>query len=586
MSFADDKFEKYLQNNLRRLENIALDELLPHLTPCLSLATVEKLKACFRNEGIRKSVMTFYLDLIRGDDWPKHFINALKACKHEKLAKEFEEVYASYQLPTNQSGPLSLPASLSQHNHQPTQESPQRSSSLPGQMPSTSLDAQPGPLPEPSQRFNPIQPEQQMTQRSPSQHNHEFRSLPPFPQDPPVPPRNPLSHKVSEPVHSDGRTVDDTSGNPVPETTPYQATLPVGEFEALQKDESSISENPHIGPDLLPSHKLSPNLKEPLPGVSIKPSSQDVSPIKISEAQTNLSYSPSSSSDGGGDIGRGPPVHNETQKLPEQFPAYITVKSIQEEHGESENKEQSDTHEASNLQEHPASSSSRVHSVREKVVQGNGRPALQAASSGSSCRPLDSNNEEEYLSKPGALVSTDDLPPTTAISANPSVMSYHDLQISNDTEMNESSNATGRSSSPSITQKIVPLASTPNNMSLKHSAEENDFMFDSRSSPGRNRSDHFSSKQPEENSFGSSDVRRYSLHFNERPEENLMGSNDDVLRNRPRKSPNTSEPNDQNTQKKTSKTSEGRDRERTVLVTITAASICLSLYLLWKIQQK
>ncbi|XP_044130816.1 mitochondrial antiviral-signaling protein isoform X1 [Bufo gargarizans] len=272
------------------------------------------------------------------------------------------------------------------------------------------------------------------------------------------------------------------------------------------------------------------------------------------------------------------------------------------------------THEASNLQERPVSSS-RVHSVREKVVQGNGRPAFQAvdnvpdrhpasyrpvnretvqgepsrtwqadqwASSGPSCRPLDRNNEEEYLSKPGALVSTDDLS-----SANSSVISHpHDLQISNYTEMNESSNSTGRSSSPSITQKKVPLASTPNNMSLKHSAEEDDFMFDSRSSPGRNRFDHFSSKQPEENSFGSSDVRRYSLHFNERPEENLMGSNDDALRNRPRKSPNTSEPNDQNTQKKTSKTAEGRDRERTVLVTITVASVCLSLYLLWKIQQK
>lgn len=121
-------------------------------------------------------------------------------------------------LAAKQSSPRSLP-SLSHDNRQPPLESPYRSLSLPA--------SQPDPSPKPSQRFNNIQPGQQVIQSSPSQQNHEFRSLPPFTQDSPAPPSTSLSCNVSAPIHSDRRiSEDDSFSNPVPETTPCQNTPP------------------------------------------------------------------------------------------------------------------------------------------------------------------------------------------------------------------------------------------------------------------------------------------------------------------------------------------------------------------------
>lgn len=643
MGFAEDEFRNYLRKNLTRLDNIKVDELLTPLSACLSRPTVEKLNAFVKYQGNGKSVLDFYLDLSRSDNWVRHFIDALRYCEHNELAEEFEEVYSSFQIPkaAKQSSPRSLP-SLSHDNRQPPQESPYRSLSPPA--------SQPDPSPKPSHRFNNIQPGREVIQSSPSQQNHEFRSLPPFTQDPPAPPGTSLSRKVSAPIHSDRRiSEDDSFSNPVPETAPYQKTpLKVG-----VEDKPSISDNLHIGPDPLPSGSLSPSLKEPLPEVPIRPSSEDVSLPKVPETQTpsyspstrseggadnwrgqsvrnkvpetrpTLSVSISKSSEGGADNRRGQAVRDKAEKLPEQNPAYMTVHSGQEDHGgNQQHREQFAIQKEAGRWDGPSVSASSARSVREKVVTGvqhrgqsayqavddvpdgqpasfrpanrettegepsRERPANERVLSGSSCRPL-GNNDEEYFSKPGVLMSTAGPADGTNEGGESSVMSQPPvLQISDITDSSQSSNPSARSST-SITQDHVPRVSTPNERSMqtkdKRSPEENDFRFDLRSSPGRSRQlDRSSSKQPEENSFESRGVSQFRLDYKESPEADLMGRNDDALRNRPRETSSTAEPNDRDTQRRCSNKAEARDRERSVLITITVASLCLSLYLLWK----
>ncbi|XP_075711980.1 uncharacterized protein LOC142748680 isoform X1 [Rhinoderma darwinii] len=550
-----------------------------------------------------------------------------------------------------------LHISLQNKPPQHRQENPQCSPSLPGQMPPTSLDKQPGP----SQRFNQIQPEHEMAQRSPSQQNHAFRSLPPFTQDPPAPPR---THNVSEPIHMDRKTLeDDVPNTPIPETTPYETAPSVGEVGTLKKitvrDESSISADP------LPSRDLSPSFKESQPEVSIKSSSEEAPGI-----QTTVSYHPTASSEEGADNSRGQHERDKTVKLPEQHPAYMTVTSGQEDQGgDEQQREPSAVHKAAKLPEPPLPTSN-TRSVTENIgagAQHKGQPGYPAVANvpdrrppspvnrenaqeeqrreqpvnqrvgnvgdrrppsyspvnrensqeeqrreqpvnqrvlaGSSCRPLDNYNDSEvYPSKPGVLQSTHEISDVTGeVGASSEMSCTPILEISDFTERNESTNVSDRSStsqrSKSIPRSIprdkVSLPSTPNNRSIQlkdRSPQENDFTFDrgndsepSKSSPGRYRPlDQSSSQQPEEDSFSGSDVSQYRLQFNERPGVDLMDNNDDVLRNRTSNIPNTSNPNDQRTEKKTSKLAKEKDYERTVLITIAAASLCLSLYLLWK----
>ncbi|XP_069833305.1 mitochondrial antiviral-signaling protein-like [Dendropsophus ebraccatus] len=673
MGFAEDKFLQYLRKNLTLLEPIKVDELLGPLSGCLSMATVEKLNTYVRNQGNRKTVMDFYLDLSRSDNWVSHFIDALEHCEHKELAERFKKVYSSFQLPKfPQSSPSSLPPSINHHNRQTPQKNPEHYYiSLPGQTSPIKIAMAQGPA-IPFQRPKQVQPEQQMAHSSPSHPSHGFGSLSPLPQDPPAPPRTPISHNASAPIQSDRKTSEDDARNPVPETTPCQAAPSGRDGEK----ESSIPEVPNSVPDPLPRGCSSPNLKGPHQEVSIRTSPEEGSPAKLPEPDTTPSYSPSTSSDRGADNWRSQREPDKNQ-LPEKDPAYMTVNSGQ--------KVQPPAIRNAAIRPDQPGSALDTRSVRPKVVGGvqhNGQSAYQAVenvpdrsaaksrpvnrrsaqeepnrewplnqwvdrspamnrpviqdtaqqepnrewppnqqvdnvpdrnpatnrsviqdtpqqephrewspnpqvSSGSSCRPLgNTNDDEEYnLGKPGVLMSTPESAYAPNLGALSEMSHISELQISDCTEADKSSNAGGRSSSSS-TEDPPPPVDTSNNRSLpirnRRSPEENDFMFDSRSSPGRNRqlSDP-SSTQAEENTFDSRDVNHFRLQYNERPEENLMDINDS-LRNRPRKSPNTSESNDQNRQQEYSKKTEGRDYERKVLVTITVASLCLSLYLLWK----
>ncbi|KAG8542160.1 hypothetical protein GDO81_027330 [Engystomops pustulosus] len=434
-------------------------------------------------------------------------------------------------------------------------------------------DPQPNLLPKPSQKFNQIQPEEEMNRSSWSNQDHEFRSLPAFPTyNPPPPPGTSPSHNVSSPQHSDSGTLEDYTQcrNPIPETSPCQTAAPEVNVDPLQKDETSVSDHPRVAPDPLPGHRLPPSQPAPRTEVPGYPTPGDVPPATVPETRISVPYIPSTSSDSGVESSS-ESVQLKTEKISEQTPAYISVRSGPD-HGRYEQQ-----------RDHPVTP--RVAApVPSRVVAGGQRNG-QTFPTGSSCRPLDNNSEEEYLSKPGVLTSTLGLGHVGDEGGELSPMSGPVvLEISDCTETGESNNVNVRPSPSSMTRGKAPSRSTPSNQDMKtqdrRSPEENDYTY----SPVRTgRPVQSSSHQPEENSYGSKSVSHFNLQFSEEPGVDLMGGNDDALRSRARK--NTREADEPKTKEEDSGRQEGRDRERMVLITITAASLCLSLYLFWKIRQ-
>ncbi|XP_071982431.1 mitochondrial antiviral-signaling protein isoform X2 [Engystomops pustulosus] len=635
MGFAEDKFMDYLKKNVTKLKGVNIEELLPHMT-CLTDATLEKLHTYVRNQGNRSSVLDFYLNL-RGDNWVPTFINALRECGHEELSNTFLEVYSSYLLPKSDHSPHSLPPSLGHNNRQQRQENPQSSSNLQVQMSPPHQDPQPNLLPKPSQKFNQIQPEEEMNRSSWSNQDHEFRSLPAFPTyNPPPPPGTSPSHNVSSPQHSDSGTLEDYTQcrNPIPETSPCQTAAPEVNVDPLQKDETSVSDHPRVAPDPLPGHRLPPSQPAPRTEVPGYPTPGDVPPATVPETRISVPYIPSTSSDSGVESSS-ESVQLKTEKISEQTPAYISVRSGPD-HGRYEqqrdhpvtprvaapvpsrvvaggqrngqtDEDVPDSHprhnpgdregagggasgeRPANQQDEDVPDSHPSHHRGDREGAGGGasreRPANQQFPTGSSCRPLDNNSEEEYLSKPGVLTSTLGLGHVGDEGGELSPMSGPVvLEISDCTETGESNNVNVRPSPSSMTRGKAPSRSTPSNQDMKtqdrRSPEENDYTY----SPVRTgRPVQSSSHQPEENSYGSKSVSHFNLQFSEEPGVDLMGGNDDALRSRARK--NTREADEPKTKEEDSGRQEGRDRERMVLITITAASLCLSLYLFWKIRQ-
>ncbi|KAM4052179.1 uncharacterized protein ACNLHF_028457 isoform 2-T2 [Anomaloglossus baeobatrachus] len=696
MGFAEDKFWEYLRPRLSSVNHINFDELLIPLSACLSETTVERLHTYVRNQGNMSTTLDFYMDLRRHDNWVNHFINALEDRRYVELAEEFRKVYSSYSPRSLRSSPQSLPSSLNNHNQQRPRENPQCTSSLPGPMPPSSQDTQPGPSPK------PMQPEQEMRANSASGHNHEFRSLPPLACDPPPPSRATVTQNVSEPVQSDRGTIEEkTPISPVPETSPYQAAPSERNIWAFQKVPEAVSDSPTSADHGADDGRGRPALDEgdAFPSQAANYQEQSVSPPparSIRETAVSGAHHDARSAYLGAenqpDRPASPPparpvrereqqdarsAHQPAANRPER-PASSPPARSEEVVSTVKHNARSAPQPAANRPERPAApppaSSVRdevvstvkhnarsapqptanrperpaapppASSVREGVVstvKHNTRSAPQPAAKrperplspaparsvreevasrerhdapsarqpvrpSSSCRPLLNNDDDEevYFSKPGVLDSTrgfgDDTDEDGALSAT----SGYKLQISDCTEGNESCNSSHRSSTTSATPRNVrhrssptsatprnvPAGSAPNNRPMPvatKSPEENDFTFDRsntskpyRFSPGGNEQlDQSSSKQPEENSFGSRGVSHYRLEFNEGPDAELMDSNDDGLRNRRRKSPNPNKTDDWITEETCSR---GMDYERSALITVTVLSLCLSVYLLWK----
>ncbi|XP_073442837.1 uncharacterized protein [Dendrobates tinctorius] len=577
MGFAEDQFFEYLRRHLTLLDNIRIDELLLPLSACLTPTTVERLNTYVRNQGNRSTVLDFCLDLSRNDDWVNHFINALQYCGYGELAEKFQTEYFSHRPRSLVSPPRSLPPYLSNRNQQPSQVNPQCTSNLPGPMPPSSQDTQPGPSPK------PVQPEQEMSPSSASGHNHEFRSLPPLPYDPPAPTRATLTHSVSERMQSDRRTLEDkTSKTPVPEAAQKQA--------APNKDDNGASQKAANRQEQPVSPPLSRSIRE----TAVSEECQDARsayPVAANRPEQPASPPPAHSIKGK-EVSRvqqdAQPTQQAAGNRPEKPASPPPARSVRKKVVSDEVQNYSHSAHAANHQEQHVTPPP-ARSFREKSVSGvqNEAESRRHVPSGSSCRPLQ-NNDEDYFSKPGILNSTPGLGDDSSEVGVLSETSIHVLQISEDPERSESSNTGHRSSPTSSTQSKVPPVSAPNHRSMQvldqRSPEENDFTFErtntnspNKSSPGGNRRlDQSPLKQPEENSFGSRSVR---LDFSEDPDTELLEGNDDGLRNRSRKIPNLNETDDQSTEKTCST---GRDRERMVLITVTVISVCLSVFLLLK----
>ncbi|KAM4052182.1 uncharacterized protein ACNLHF_028457 isoform 5-T5 [Anomaloglossus baeobatrachus] len=626
MGFAEDKFWEYLRPRLSSVNHINFDELLIPLSACLSETTVERLHTYVRNQGNMSTTLDFYMDLRRHDNWVNHFINALEDRRYVELAEEFRKVYSSYSPRSLRSSPQSLPSSLNNHNQQRPRENPQCTSSLPGPMPPSSQDTQPGPSPK------PMQPEQEMRANSASGHNHEFRSLPPLACDPPPPSRATVTQNVSEPVQSDRGTIEEkTPISPVPETSPYQAAPSERNIWAFQKVPEAVSDSPTSADHGADDGRGRPALDEgdAFPSQAANYQEQSVSPPparSIRETAVSGAHHDARSAYLGAenqpDRPASPPparpvrereqqdarsAHQPAANRPER-PASSPPARSEEVVSTVKHNARSAPQPAAKRPERPLSPAP-ARSVREEVAsreRHDAPSARQPVRPSSSCRPLLNNDDDEevYFSKPGVLDSTrgfgDDTDEDGALSAT----SGYKLQISDCTEGNESCNSSHRSSTTSATPRNVrhrssptsatprnvPAGSAPNNRPMPvatKSPEENDFTFDRsntskpyRFSPGGNEQlDQSSSKQPEENSFGSRGVSHYRLEFNEGPDAELMDSNDDGLRNRRRKSPNPNKTDDWITEETCSR---GMDYERSALITVTVLSLCLSVYLLWK----
>ncbi|XP_077136404.1 uncharacterized protein LOC143793379 isoform X2 [Ranitomeya variabilis] len=511
------------------------------------------------------------------------------------------------------SSPRSLPPSSSNHNNQPSQENPQCTSSLPGPMLPSSHDTQPGPSPK------PVQPELERRQSSASGHNHEFRSLPPLPYDPPPPTRATLTHSASEPMQSDRRTLEDKmSKNPVPETAQAQAQPYKDDNRAFQKVPETGTYSPTSGDRGAGNRRRHPaqDERDAFPSQAANHQEQPVS-LPLSEvcqdeqsaypAAANHPEQPASPPPAHWFKGKedsrvqqdaqptqqdAQPTQHAAGNRPEQPASPPPARSVRRKvASEVQNYSQFTRHPAVNHEEQPATPPP-ARSFREKMVSGvqNEEVSRQRVPSGSSCRPLQ-NNDEEYFSKPGVLNSTPGFGDGSNEVGVLSETSIHVLEISDYSERSESSNTGHRSSPTSSIQGKVPPASSPNHRSMQitdqRSPEENYFMFErsntstpnKSSSAGNRRLDQSSSKQPEENSFGSRGESHYRLDFSEDPDAELLEGNDDGLRNRSRKIPNSKETDDQSTEQTRSTR---RDRERTVLITITIISVCLSVFLLLK----
>ncbi|XP_063781397.1 mitochondrial antiviral-signaling protein isoform X2 [Pseudophryne corroboree] len=302
MGFAEDKFLEYLRHNMILLEAININEMLFHLSGCLTKPTEEKLKRIVNNEGNSNTLLEFVNDLRKRDDWVNHLIRALRRCELYDLAHRFQEIYNSYR-------PLPSPSSLPSRSHQqppPYQpEASQRNLSLPPQL----QPIPPVPQPGPSRSLNPIQTRQETARSRPSPDQPQESPVIPGASHESFPPsqsRIPLSDSPSTPL-SRKMTEDNTARVPVPETEPFQAAPPEDSDEPLSgmaTREVPASRNPPQG-----NHSLSPNLADIIPQqTSRQETSEDSSAAQVTPAQQSPSLH-ASNEEGAADFGGQPAYH-------------------------------------------------------------------------------------------------------------------------------------------------------------------------------------------------------------------------------------------------------------------------------------
>ncbi|XP_075047340.1 mitochondrial antiviral-signaling protein isoform X5 [Mixophyes fleayi] len=653
MGFAESEFLKYLRRHMDLLEQIKINEMLFHLAGVLTPATVESLQRSVINNGNSNTLLDFVSDLSKRDNWVNNLISALEQCGLTDLADKFQRTYDLYQPQrrnTEPESPQSLPPTT--FNQQPPLCQPdgfKRTSSLPLQLPS--LD------PQRDQRFSQIQPDQETTQRPPSQNNSGSPSLP-QPTQPSIPP--PQS-SIPVNIQLDSKTSKDkTSMLPIPETTPFHAALPADRDEVVSVAAKSLEPRPStegshsVRKDVGVEHQ---RREQPVYGQEAKPPEPRPSAIGSHSVREDVRDGPQrreQSVNGEAakppephpsaarkDVGDGPqrreqPVYGQAAKPPEPRPSAIGSHSVREDvrdgpqhreqsvHGEAarppeprppaarkdfgdgpQRREQSGYGQATKPPE-PRPSAAGSHSVREDVGRDGPQHREQSAYRGvvPFCVPEDSDVEETAFSKPGILDST-----CRFAREDSELSEIPEFQISDDEEVNESRRVSDqarssptspqsntRMSSTAVTQPKMPPTSTPNNQrTWQHSGrspEENDYSFGNVTHPGTYSAGHNRpadvslSNQPQENSFAlSNDYRYYTGHHKEEAEADLNEGNHAMPRHRQLNVQDTHELNDKKKCQNNSETETKKSLEKTVIMTLGVAVVCLSLFLLWKKQR-
>nr|DBA29463.1 TPA: hypothetical protein GDO54_009687 [Pyxicephalus adspersus] len=208
----------------------------------------------------------------------------------------------------------------------------------------------------------------------------------------------------------------------------------------------------------------------------------------------------------------------------------------------------------------------------------------------SSCRPTEDDSRWN-LSKPGVLMSTAGFADVTGETNEVAPLSrVPELEISDDESSNAPSPgssklpAVSRSKGSPISQEVKTTSTSKKvglRISPKKSPEENEEPRGVSSSAYSRPLNASLSQEPEENSF---EISRYRVDFNESPSVILMAKNNVPINNVPIKStrdtPRSMETIDRVASQEEEKLGKSSLHDPLV-ITLSAAVVCLSLYIIW-----
>ncbi|XP_076156585.1 uncharacterized protein LOC143139748 [Alosa pseudoharengus] len=107
MTYASDKLKNgFIRRNRSRIANeVKALEILLHL-PCLTTTDMEEVEAAFRRMGNTYAMSQLLDNLTRRENWPEEFIRALEECEHPTLAQEMSEAYEALKQPKQRQKPV------------------------------------------------------------------------------------------------------------------------------------------------------------------------------------------------------------------------------------------------------------------------------------------------------------------------------------------------------------------------------------------------------------------------------------------------------------------------------------------------
>ncbi|XP_073467101.1 uncharacterized protein [Aquarana catesbeiana] len=596
MGYAEDHFfDDYLRRNLHLLNRIKVNEMLNQLRGAFTISNGEQLERHLDREGNANTVFNFLNDLRRRDNWVNHLLEALWNCEHRELYYNLRDEYRRFrpnsvwEPPPPPYAPHSLPPNPYDN---PQLDSPRYYASLPMQLNPSSPEPQPGPPVAPSP--NRVQPQES------SDPSTRPRALNPLM----IAEAQALPHAVARPDEVDARTsADGISKTPVPETALFplfaessgvlsEATNPIEQYPSVA---SSLPERQDIAmrqplqeksekPEVVHSMErrtavVNTPRKDAVNDLPHTPVNREVVGSDVSSP-----FSSPSSSMGATNKAWTPPQQREVLGYSKVTPTpppgqQDTANDFRKGHPV-ESVPNPVTNAPSQRPSVSSSESGANAGARHKHRQ---QPTNESSVQPSSCRPTN-------VDKPGVLDSgagfadvtrdTNEVPPLSRVP---------ELEISVDESSNGGSQCSSSSSeSPAAraskggpTPRDVLTTSTPSNASsgsapTKRPEENEDPTRVSSSvhSRGPNR------QQPEEDSFEiSRDLSYYRLQFNEPPSMDLMSGNS-VPEQRTTGTSVTWEASDSKANKEKEIPRESNLHDP-LLITLSAAVVCLSLYIVW-----